>query len=150
MTTYMCRYIDTYIYTYMTYMDIYIYTYAQLCIHTQLSPQWHNLPTRLSPLLYYSPCLACWWLSGSLVPAMCNHTSCAQCSDNQEGTLFSWLHICYTHLSFVRFEPFVCHVAMCNLTSCAYMHELPQNHSRDNTLGGHIVFISITSLLNKA
>ena len=36
----------------------------------------------------------------SLVPAMCNHTSFVQvhklpqshCGDNQEGTLFSWLH----------------------------------------------------------
>ena len=66
--------------------------------------------------LYYAPCLACWALFGSLVPAMCNWTSCAQvhvlprshCSDNQEGTLFSWLfswlHIYYTHLAFVRFR----------------------------------------------
>ena len=47
--------------------------------------------------LYYVPCLACWALFGSLVPAMCNRTSCAQvhelpqshCGDNREGTLFS-------------------------------------------------------------
>ena len=48
----------------------------------------------------YAPCLACWALFGSFVPAMCNHISCAQmhespqshCGDNrdQEGTLFSW------------------------------------------------------------
>ena len=25
--------------------------------------------------LYYTPCLTCWALFGSLVPAMCNHTS---------------------------------------------------------------------------
>ena len=48
--------------------------------------------------LYFVPCLACWALFGSLVPAMCNHTSCAQlhelsqshCGDEWEGTLFSW------------------------------------------------------------
>ena len=66
--------------------------------------------------LYYAPCLACWALFGSLVPAMSNRTSCAQvhelpqshCGDNREGTLFSWLHIHYTHLAFVRFEHSVC------------------------------------------
>ena len=50
---------------------------------------------------YYAPCLVCWALFGSLVPAMCNHTSCAQvhelprghCGDNWEGTLFSWQYI---------------------------------------------------------
>ena len=31
--------------------------------------------------LYYSPCFACWALFGSLVPAMCNRTSCAQVHD---------------------------------------------------------------------
>ena len=48
--------------------------------------------------LYFVPCLACWALFGSLVPAMCNQTSCAQlhelsqshCGDEREGTLFSW------------------------------------------------------------
>ena len=43
--------------------------------------------------LYYTPCLACWALLGSLVPAMCNRTSCAQvlellqshCGDNRGG-----------------------------------------------------------------
>ena len=47
--------------------------------------------------LYYAFCLACRALFGSLVPAMCNRTSCAQvhelpqshCGDNQEDTLFS-------------------------------------------------------------
>ena len=55
--------------------------------------------------LYYAPCLACWALFGSLVPAMCNRTSCAQVrelpqsrsGDNWEGTLFSWLHIYIYH-----------------------------------------------------
>ena len=28
--------------------------------------------------------------------------------DNREGTLFSWLHIYYAHLAFVRFEHSVC------------------------------------------
>ena len=47
--------------------------------------------------LYYAFCLACRALFGSLVPAMCNRTPCAQvhelpqshCGDNQEDTLFS-------------------------------------------------------------
>ena len=49
--------------------------------------------------LYYASCLACWALFGSLVPVMCNRTSCAQVrelphfGDNRESTLFSWLHI---------------------------------------------------------
>ena len=55
--------------------------------------------------LYYAPCLACWALFGSFLPAMCNRTSCAQvhdlpqshCGDNREGTLFSSLHIYYAH-----------------------------------------------------
>ena len=28
--------------------------------------------------------------------------------DNQEGTLFSELHMCYAHLAFARFGNFVC------------------------------------------
>ena len=44
-----------------------------------------------------------------------NHTSCAQrnelpqsySSNNREGTLFSWLHIVYIYLAFVRFVTFV-------------------------------------------
>ena len=44
--------------------------------------------------LNYAPCLACNALFGSLLPAMCNHKSCAQvhelsqshCGDNREGT----------------------------------------------------------------
>ena len=67
--------------------------------------------------LYYTPCLACWVLFGSLVPAMCNRISCAQvhelpqshCCDNREGILFSWLHVYYAHLDFMRFEHSVCH-----------------------------------------
>ena len=66
--------------------------------------------------LHYAPCVACWILFGSLVPAVCNCSSCAQvyelpqshCGDNREGTLFSWLHIYYAHLDSVRFEPSVC------------------------------------------
>ena len=61
---------------------------------------------------HYALCLGCWALFGSLVSAMCNRTSCAQghelphshCGDNREGTLFSWLHIFYAHLTSVRFE----------------------------------------------
>ena len=66
--------------------------------------------------LYYAPCFACWVLFGSLVPTMCNCTSCTQvhelqqnhCGDIWEGTLFSWLHVYYAHLAFVRFEHSVC------------------------------------------
>ena len=66
--------------------------------------------------LYYAHCLACWALLGSLVPAMCNRTSCAQvheltqshCSDKREDTLFSWLHIYYAHLAFASSEHSVC------------------------------------------
>ena len=50
---------------------------------------------------YYAPCLTCWALFGSLVPAMCNSRSCAQVhelpwghwqiANNQEGTLSVFL-----------------------------------------------------------
>ena len=32
----------------------------------------------------------------------------SHCGDNREGILFSWLHICYAHLAFVRFEHSLC------------------------------------------
>ena len=62
------------------------------------------------------PCLACWVLFCSIVPAICNRTSYAEvyelpqnhCGDNREGTLFSWLHIYYGHLASVRFEYSAC------------------------------------------
>ena len=49
--------------------------------------------------LYYTPSLACWTLFGSLVPAMCNRTSCAQvrellqshCGDNRGGHCFHFI-----------------------------------------------------------
>ena len=56
----------------------------------------------------YAPCLACWALFGSLVPAMRNRKSCAQvhklpqnhCGDNWEATLFSHgIHHWRTELS---------------------------------------------------
>ena len=61
-------------------------------------------------------CLACWALFRSLVPAICKRPSCAQVhelpqshpGDNQEGTLFSWLHIYYAHLASARFKHSVC------------------------------------------
>ena len=41
------------------------------------------------------------------------------CGDNQDGTLFSLLHIYYAHLAFVRFEHSVC----CgSLMTCIYIH----------------------------
>ena len=53
---------------------------------------------------------SCNWAHDALVHM--NRTSCAQvyelpwghCGDNQEETLFSWLHMHYAHLAFVRFE----------------------------------------------
>ena len=68
--------------------------------------------------IYYAFCLAFWELFGSLVPAICNRTSCAQvyglpqirCGDNWEGTFFLWLHIYYANLAFVRFKHSVCHI----------------------------------------
>ena len=64
------------------------------CTVTDCWYQWTN-----------APCLACWALFGSLVPAVCNRTSFAQvhevlqshCGDNREGTLFAWLHM-YIHV----------------------------------------------------
>ena len=78
--------------------------------------------------LYYAPYFACWALFGSLVPAMCIHTSCAQvhelpqshCGDNWKGTLFSWLHLHYAYLASVRFEHSVCCgslMATCNIVT---------------------------------
>ena len=54
--------------------------------------------------LYYAPFFDCSALFGSLIPAIRNHTSCAQvhelpqsdCGDNWEGTLFSWKQIYIT------------------------------------------------------
>ena len=65
--------------------------------------------------LYYAPCLACWALFGSLLPAMYDRASCTQvhrlpqshCGDNRESTLFSWENIYYAHL--VSVEHSVCH-----------------------------------------
>ena len=68
-----------------------------------------------SDKFYYHPCLNCWALFGSLVPAMCNRTSCAQLHElpwshlrignNREGTLsvfltlYIYIHIyIYTHI----------------------------------------------------
>ena len=50
---------------------------------------------------YYTPCIAFWALFGSLVPAMCNHTSYAQvhelpqshCGDNRWAHCFIYIHI---------------------------------------------------------
>ena len=65
-------------------------------------------------ILYDAPCL----LSpvGSLVPAMCNRTSCGQvhelpqnrCGDSWDSTLFSGLHIFYAQLAFVSFQHSEC------------------------------------------
>ena len=86
---------------------IYIYIYIYICYHE------NNVPSRLSSQWLCGN--SCTWandvlnqrvlnnlskehnISGSLVPAMCNRTSCAQvhelpqsdCGDNREGTLFS-------------------------------------------------------------
>ena len=55
-------------------------------------------------------------LCGNLCIFLSTRTSCAQehelpqshCADNQEGTLFSWLHLFCTHLASVRFKCSVC------------------------------------------
>ena len=68
---------------------------------------------------FLQTCFACWVFFGSLVPAICNCTSCAQvhelpqshCGDNREDTLFSlfsWLPIYHDYLASVRFEHSVC------------------------------------------
>ena len=66
--------------------------------------------------LYYPPCFTCWTFFGSLVSATCKRTSCAKvhelsqsyCVDNQEETLFSWLHIHYTNIGSSRFDHSSC------------------------------------------
>ena len=64
-----------------------------------------------SDQLYYFVCLDFWGLFGSLVPTMCNRTSCAHGhelaqgpgGDNWKGTLFWWFHIvglcCFCEIS---------------------------------------------------
>ena len=52
--------------------------------------------------LYYAPCLASWALFGSLVPVMCNRTSCVQvhelpqshCGDNMFSSLIYCSVLC--------------------------------------------------------
>ena len=77
-------------------MNICICIYIYICYHE------NNVPSRLSPQWLCGN--SCTWahdvrlhIAGSLVPPMCNRTSCAQvhelpqshCGDNREGTLFS-------------------------------------------------------------
>ena len=57
-------------------------------------------------------------------------TSCAQehelpqsqCGDKREDTLFSWLHIYYAHLAFVRFELSVCRGSLITNFMCHFIH----------------------------
>ena len=42
----------------------------------------------------------------------------SHCRDNREGTLFSWLHLYYAHLDFVRFEHSVCPGSKMNFRCC--------------------------------
>ena len=44
----------------------------------------------------------------------------SHCGDNREGTLFSPLHIYYTHIASMRFEHSVCHGSL--LTTSIYIH----------------------------
>ena len=74
----------------------------------------HLWPLILRPLL----CLLS--TAGSLVPATCNRTSCAQllellkshCCDNWEDRLFPWLHRYYANLALSGFEQCVCRVSL--------------------------------------
>ena len=101
--------IDIFIFIYFN--NIYILRPFCFCLIWALCVSWITYNH-----LYYAPCLACWALFGSLVPAMCNRTSCAQlhefpqshCGDKREGTFSSWIHLCYSHLPFVRFEHSAC------------------------------------------
>ena len=83
-------------------LHIYILCSSYFCGIWALCVSWVT-----SNQFYYTPCLTCWALFGSLVPAICNHTSCAQehelpwghwwIGNNQEGTLHIVFLTIYTY-----------------------------------------------------
>ena len=75
------------------YICVYIYIYIYICNHES------NMPSRLS--LQWL-CHALGHMMYSI--AQMHELPQSHCVDNQENTLFSWLHINYTHLASARFE----------------------------------------------
>ena len=81
-------------------LSVFLTTYI---LHITLILLLWDVSTGTSNQIFYAPCLTCWALFGSLVPAMCNRASCAQVHDlpwghwqigkNREGTLFVFLTI---------------------------------------------------------
>ena len=65
-----------------------------------------------------------------LCPYICNHENNVPsrlspqwlCGDNQEGTLFSRLHVYYAHLAFVRFEHYVSWITYDHLYIYIYIY----------------------------
>ena len=135
------------------YMCIYIYIYTYAIMKTMCPPGYHHngfVATHALLLLWDLNALCIvdhLWLIilcsllnllstfGSLVLAMCNRTSCAQvhelsqshCGINRKGTLFSWSHIYYAHLAFVRFKHSVCRGSL--MTNYNYIiHEIRWNY----------------------
>ena len=98
---------------------VYIYIYIiHVIMNTMCPPGYHHngfvATHALEHMMYSEPYT--WAHDVRWTWYMMNRTSCAQvhelpqshCGDNQEGTLFSWLHVYYAHLASVRFEHFVC------------------------------------------
>ena len=95
----MLLYICIYIYIYI-YINIYIYMYICIYIYIYLQ-SWKEFSYRL-----FSQ-----WICGNLRTWARDVRFIkpqSHCRDNQEGTLFSWLHTYYAHLASVRFEHSVC------------------------------------------
>ena len=90
-----------------------LWSLSALCVVNSLWP------------LILSPCLACWALFGSLVPAMCNCTSCAQvyelpqshCGNNREGTLFHFM------IAYILHSPCFCETwTLCYIYRYIYIY----------------------------
>ena len=59
-------------------------------------------------LTYIQPEIKCLYICNHENNVLFRLSPQSHCGENREGTLYSWLHICYTHLAFVRFEHSVC------------------------------------------
>ena len=92
------------------------YDHMYICICNHENNDMVCAVDHLNDHLYSALCLASWALSGSLVPEMWNRTSCVQlhelpqshCADHRKGTLYSWFHIYFVHLTSGRFGYSVC------------------------------------------
>ena len=101
-------FIYIFIYVYIKYIHIYIQIIIHICIYVYTDIYIYIC------ILYYTYTYIHISIYNNLVIKV--HTSCAQAvefpqshfGNNQEDTLFSWLHMCYGHLPFARFEYFVC------------------------------------------